>query len=248
MLGLQDRTVDEVRSAGSGRRLLRVAASSLFAEYAAPGLLALFATRADDLDVELSIHRPATFEDILVSRTADVAIGPRPVGQSAAVATTHFLNYQMVTVVGRDHPFSRVQPSLAMLRDETWLLGPSAVPDSGESSGILRRIGVPESRQRIFQSHAGALEEVKRSQGVALAVSFAVSKDLATGSLVRLSADELHSQHAWSISSLANQLVPQPAAELTRFVMTPRATQAMVRGSGVGPGRFKPAVHVTLWS
>jgi DNA-binding transcriptional LysR family regulator len=248
MLGLQDRTVDEVRSAGSGRRLLRVASSSLFAEYAAPGLLALFAERAADLDVELSIHRPATFEDILISRTADVAIGPRPAGQSAAVATTHFLNYQVVAVVGREHPFARVQPSISMLRDETWLLGPSAVPDSGEGSNILRKLGVPEERQQIYQSHAAALEEVKRSHGVALAVSFAVSKDLATGSLVRLTADELHSQHAWSISCLADQLVPQPAAELTRFVLTPRATQAMVRGAGVGPGRFKPAVHVTLWS
>ena len=39
-----------------------------------------------------------------------------------------------------------------------------------------------------------------------------------------------------------------PAAELVRFITTPRATQAMVRGSGVHLGRFKPAVHITLWS
>ena len=43
MLGLQDRTVLEVSQAGTGRRLLRVAASSLFAEHAAPGLIELFA-------------------------------------------------------------------------------------------------------------------------------------------------------------------------------------------------------------
>ncbi|HEY3607182.1 MAG TPA: LysR family transcriptional regulator, partial [Pseudonocardiaceae bacterium] len=55
MLGLQDRTVLEVKQAGSGRRLLRVAASNLFAEHAAPGLIGLFADRAKDLDVELSI-------------------------------------------------------------------------------------------------------------------------------------------------------------------------------------------------
>src|SRR6476620_5498083 len=36
MLGLQDRTILEVSQAGKGRRLLRVAASSLFAEHAAP--------------------------------------------------------------------------------------------------------------------------------------------------------------------------------------------------------------------
>ena len=36
--------------------------------------------------------------------------------------------------------------------------------------------------------------------------------------------------------------------ELTRFVGTPRATQAMLRGSGVNVGHFRPSVHVTLWS
>jgi hypothetical protein len=38
------------------------------------------------------------------------------------------------------------------------------------------------------------------------------------------------------------------AAELLRFITTPRATQAMVRGAGVTLGRFRPAVYVTLWS
>ena len=56
LLGLQDRTVLEVSQAGRGRRLLRVAASSLFAEHAAPGLIELFAGRAADLDVELSVQ------------------------------------------------------------------------------------------------------------------------------------------------------------------------------------------------
>ena len=33
-----------------------------------------------------------------------------------------------------------------------------------------------------------------------------------------------------------------------RFITTPRATQAMVKGAGVDLGRFKPTIHVTLWS
>src|SRR3954467_12577236 len=43
MLNLQDQTIIEVRQAGGGRRLLRVASSALFAEHAAPGLIGLFA-------------------------------------------------------------------------------------------------------------------------------------------------------------------------------------------------------------
>ena len=65
MLSLQDRTIIEVRQAGGGRRLLRVATSALFAEHAAPGLIELFAERANDLDVELSSHDPSGFESLL---------------------------------------------------------------------------------------------------------------------------------------------------------------------------------------
>jgi hypothetical protein len=61
LLGLRDRTILEVRQAGSGRRPLRGAASRLFAEHAAPGLMELFAGRADDLDVEPSVHSPQKF-------------------------------------------------------------------------------------------------------------------------------------------------------------------------------------------
>ena len=49
MLGLQERTIREVGQAGSGKRLMRVAASSLFLPVAAPGLIELFVSRAADL-------------------------------------------------------------------------------------------------------------------------------------------------------------------------------------------------------
>jgi len=77
MLGLQDITVLEVSAAGKGRRLLRIGASALFAEHAAPGLIELFAGRADDLDVELSSHDPGRFESLTFTRSVDAAIGPR---------------------------------------------------------------------------------------------------------------------------------------------------------------------------
>jgi hypothetical protein len=35
---------------------------------------------------------------------------------------------------------------------------------------------------------------------------------------------------------------------LLRFITTPRATQAMLRGAGVSIGHFRPSVHVTLWN
>ena len=67
ILGLQDRTAREVSQAGDGRRVLRVATSHLFAEHAAPGLIDLFAGRAADLEVELSIQPVSRFPVVVRS-------------------------------------------------------------------------------------------------------------------------------------------------------------------------------------
>ncbi len=249
LLGLQDRTVMEVRQAGAGRRLLRLGASSMFAEYAAPGLIGLFAERARDLDVELSTHRAAAFEQLLVTRALDAAIGPGGgTVKHPGLSITRFLNYQVIGVAARGYRLVAGEPTAATLREQTWLLGPSATEDSGVVPGMLHRIGVPEGRQRIFQSHAAALEEVKRGQGIALAPSFQVSRDLATGTLVALPGPLLQARGSWNIWTLAGPQALPEALELSRFVTTPRATQAMLRGRGSSVGRFKPSIHVTLWS
>ena len=248
MLGLQNRTIMEVRQAGGGRRLLRIASSSLFAEHAAPGLIDLFVERAKDLDVELSIHRTSEFEDLLMTRTADVVIGPRLPDPGAGLAGTHFLNYQVIAVAHPEHPLTRLPLTGSLLREQTWLLGPSAAEDAGVIPFVLKRIGIPEEHQQIYQSHAAALEEAKRGRGIALPVSFAVAQDLKDQHLVRIGGPQLQAQGGWTMSALAGENTPSAVAELTRFAVTPRATQAMLRGRGVIHGRFKPAVHVTLWS
>ncbi|MGY6023391.1 LysR family transcriptional regulator [Streptomyces spinosirectus] len=248
MLGLQDRTILEVRGAGSGRRLLRLAVSSLFAEHAAPGLIELFARRAADLDVELSVHDPERFGALLLNRAVDVAVGPRPATLGDTMSCTPFLNYQVIAVVGPDHPLAAGGAGVTELREQTWLLGPSAVGRAGLVPSVLRRLSVPEHNQRIFQSHAAAVDEAKRGKGIALAVAFAVARDLSDGHLRRLEGPHLPARGSWNLLSLHDREAPPVAAELRRFVTTPRATQAMLRGTGVTAGRFRPAVHVTLWS
>lgn len=248
LLGLQDRTVLEVREAGAGRRLLRLAAASLFAEHAAPGLIGLFADRAKDLDVELSIHRTSDFEQLLVTRTVDATIGPRLARTDGVLRSVLFLNYQVWAVAAPDHPIHRATPAPNVLRDQVWVLGPSAAEDAGLVPAMVHRLGVPESRQQIFQSHAAALEEAKRGRGIALALSFAAQPDIARGALVPLPGRLTQAQTSWNISILGGGQATPAAEEMARFVTTPRATQAMLRGRAVAHGRFKPAVHVTLWS
>lgn len=246
ILGLQDRTMWEIRDAGHGRRLLRIAASALFAEHAATGLMDLFAGRAADLDLELSVERPARFPSLLADRTVDIAIGPSRRDLPAGLKAKPFLNYEIIAVVAPDHPLAGRTVTAAALRHREWCLGPSAAGVQGVVQETLRELGVPETKQRIFQSAAAALEETKRSQCVTLAVQFAVAEDLRDGRLTQVEAPGLHSRGTWTALTLSD--CPPTAEELMRFIASPRATQAMLRGAGAKIGRFRPAVHVTLWS
>lgn len=248
LLGLQDRTIREVSQAGRGRRLLRIASSSLFAEHAAPGLIELFTGRANDLDVEMIVCHTHQFQPLLDSRAVDVAIGPKPSDPDVPLVATPFLNFQMVIVTAPDHPRLASMAEPGWLSGQTWLLGPAAVGDDSVMSRSLAYFAVPEGQQKIFQSNAAALEEAKRGNGVALAVAFTVAGELTGGRLVRVPDHGLPADGVWNAITLAGNGVLPAAAELIRFVATPRAIQAMMRGSGVNVGHFRPSVHVTLWS
>jgi DNA-binding transcriptional LysR family regulator len=247
ILDLQSRTVLEVNEAGNGRRILRLASSDLFAEHAAPGLISLFTSRARDLDVELSVHPVSEFADLLASRTVDVALGPTLESRGPLVQQP-FLAYEVMVVASPEHPVAKGKVGLEQLADQVWHLAPGGVGSAGEASGVLRRLSIPEKRQRIFQSDAAALAETRRGMGMAIAVGFTIREDLRSGRLVRIDAPHLTSRGAWATWALSGVQQPSASAELIRFVATPRATQAMVRGEGAVAGRFRPAVHVTLWS
>ncbi len=248
MLGLQDRTVREVSQASQGRRLLRLAASSLFSEFAAPGLIELFTDRAKDLDVEMIVCHTHQFRSLLESRAVDVAIGPPLPREPDLLIHEPFLRYEIIIVAGGELADDSALEDRAWMSDQTWLLGPSAVGDDGVVPRALRHFAVPEGSQRIFQSSAAALEECKRGHGLALAVSFAVRSDLAAGTLTRVNGHAFDGVGAWSGSTLPMHSVLPAAAELIRFVSTPRAMTAMMRGAGTHVGHFRPSVHITLWS
>ena len=154
----------------------------------------------------------------------------------------------MIAVAAPDSPLADAAPTPALLRDQQWMLGPSAGSVDGEIAGMLHDLAIPESRLRIFQSDAAALEEVLRVGGVTLAIGFSVSKDLAAGRLVHVKGPGLQVSGEWCAATLSPAAQQPAVSELLRFITTPRCTQAMIRGTGVGVTRFRPKVHVTLWS
>lgn len=248
ILGLQQQTAIEVTEAARGRRLLRIAASSAFAEHAAPGLIELFSSRADDLSVELSVHPTSRFRDLIESRAVDLALGPALPDAGTEIVVRPFLKYQIITVAAPASALATGTPTPALLRDQQWMLGPSAGSVDGEIATLIRNLAIPETAQRIFQSDAAALEEVQRMSGVTLAVGFAVAKDLSAGRLVHVKGSRLQLSGEWCASTLPGSARQPAVTELLNFITTPRCTQAMIRGTGVGVTRFRPKVHVTLWS
>ncbi len=255
ILGLQQQTAIEVTEAAHGRRLLRIAASSAFAEHAAPGLIDLFSSRANDLSVELSVHPTSRFKELISSRAVDIALGqgihPGQADREAtnnAIVVRPFLNYQILTVAAPGSPLTTHPPTPALLREQLWMLGPSAGSVDGEIAAVVRDLAIPESHQRIFQSDAAALEEVQRVGGVSLAIGFTVGKDLAAGRLIHVKGRGLQVPGEWCAFTLTPAARQPAVSELVRFITTPRCTQAMLRGTGVGVTRFRPKIHVTLWS
>src|ERR1700682_6174754 len=251
ILGLQQQTAIEVTEAAHGRRLLRIAASSAFAEHAAPGLIELFSSRANDLSVELSVHPTSRFKELISTRAVDIALGQASDDREAtnnAIVVRPFLNYQILTVAAPGSPLTTHPPPPALLREQLWMLGPSAGSVDGEIAAVVRDLAIPESHQRIFQSDAAALEEVQRVGGVTLTIGFAVGKDLSAGRLTHIKGPGLQASGEWSASAVPSASRPPAVSELVRFITTPRCTQAVIRGTGVGVTRFRPKVHVTLWS
>ena len=242
ILGLQQQTAIEVTEASHGRRLLRIAASSAFAEHAAPGLIELFSSRANDLSVELSVHPTSRFRELITSRAVDIALGPGADDDMSdgSIVVRPFLKYQILTVASADSPLAGHPPTAALLTGQQWMLGPSAGSSDGEIAAMLRDLAIPESRQRIFQSDAAALEEVQRVGGVTLAIGFAVGKDVAAGRLIHVKGPGLQAPGEWCATTLVPAARQPAVSELIRFITTPRCTQAMLRGTGVGVTRFRP--------
>ncbi len=251
MLGLQDQTRHEVRAAATGGRVLRLATSSLFAEYAAPGLIELFSTRAEDLSVEMSVFPSHQFGRLLTSRAVDAAIGPAPAGSAASqdeIAVEPFLRYQLVPVVSAVHPLAGRRTKRCDLGRQTWLLGPSAVDTDSGAARVLRHFAVAEDHQRIYQNHAAALNDARSGAGVALCPAHMLVTEAADGRLVKLDGAGGMVDGRWATFVRRRDEPGDISRELVRFASTPRAIQAMLSGSGANISRFRPRVHVTLWS
>jgi DNA-binding transcriptional LysR family regulator len=251
ILGLAEQARRSVREARGESAVLRVAASEAVAEFAAGPLLDAFTRRNPGIEVTLQVAPARAFAALLTDRLADVALGPRAERDGAAgIEAVPFLRYVVAVVAAPGHHLARrhdIAP--AALAREAWLVGPAGTDPTTATGAFLKHHGLTPRELLAFPSYAAARGQVAAGRGVTLALVHTILDELERGALARLDVRSTPFTRLWYASMLAPDRRTAPAWALRRFVATPEATQALLsRAGGVPAERFRPPVHVTLWS
>jgi DNA-binding transcriptional LysR family regulator len=251
ILGLAEQARRAVREARGRTTTLRVAATAPVAEFAAGPLLEAFTRRNAGVEVALQVAPGFAFATLLTDRLVDVALGPRPAGDAGGgIESVPFLRYAMVVVAAPGHRLAgRRDLPAAALAGELWLVGPSGSDPSTATGEFLAREGLAPRALRAFPSFAAASSQAAAARGITLAIAHTVDDERKRGSLVALDVSGTPVPGMWHASMLGPDRRTAAAWALRRFVTTPEATHAMLAGAGGVPAeRFRPPVHVSLWS
>jgi LysR family transcriptional regulator, low CO2-responsive transcriptional regulator len=249
ILGLADQARREL-GGDDGVAPVRVAATSAVAEYVATPLIDAFAVKSPNLEIALEREPGSAFAELLDHRRADLTLGPRPSRDAAAsIRSVPILRCVLMIVAEPGHRLS-AQRDIAppALAGERWLVGPGGIEPSAPTARFFEEHGIAPEDVRAYSSEAAVLSAAASGDGIALTVAHAVLDQLRRRALVRLRVRGTPIGELWHASTLADRCLPAAAA-LQRFATTPEATQAMSSGrGGVPAARFRPPVHVTLWS
>jgi DNA-binding transcriptional LysR family regulator len=236
----------EVREARGAPEQLRVVATSTVAEYVARPLLTLFTSRHKPVEATLGVTTAEEMPALLSTWQADVALGPRLTGFD----TTPMLRHRLVVVAGPRHRLAREgRVGLRSLAGQNWMVDGEGADPASEGGMLLARLGVCSDRIRVFPSLSAAWSAAADGHGVAPGVEHLVAGDVEQGRLVVLPVEGTPAELLWHASTMHASRRSPMATKLRRFLDTPDAMQAMHRGDASVPAsRFRPPVHVTLWS
>jgi DNA-binding transcriptional LysR family regulator len=238
-----------IRDAQGAPELLRVVATSTVAEFLAPGLLAVFTGRGGSVEASVGLTSEAEMSALLHERLADVGLGPR----LPDLVSEPMMRYRLVVVASPRHRLvasaaGRPLPA-SVVAGQEWLIGPAGADPSSDVARLLRHLGVPESRLRVFGSESAAWAAAGEGHGVAPAVAHLVAPEVGRGTLVALAVEGTPVDLLWYVSTISPDRRSPAATRLRRFLATPDAMHVMHRADrSVPAARFRPPVYVTLWS
>jgi LysR family transcriptional regulator, low CO2-responsive transcriptional regulator len=234
-----------VRSAQGAADRLRVVSTSTVAEFAAGPVTDAFDRRsAGAVETSWGVAAGSEMPVLVAQRLADVALGPRLDSDATlGLVSEPVLRAQLVVTAA---PTLRPR---GMPRTWTWLLGPrGAEPDSTEAA-LLRRLGVPDSRVKVFGTQTTAWEAAAAGAGVAPGTRHLLSPHLRRGDLEIVSVPTTPVPMHWYATTLRPDHRRLVSAAFHRFLGTPEAIDILRSPTGgVPPSRFRPPVYVTIWN
>lgn len=251
IVGLAEQARAEVTQAGPSTARLRVLATAAFEEHAAAALLDGFTRRVPDLAVDVAVGASDVVATALIERSTDIALGAKPSAlQHVTMDLVPFLRYQRIVVAAPGHPLANLPTPVGLLDvlRYRWLTGHAGIEEFAEEGRwLFSQARLPELVR--LPNETDALAAVRAGDGIALALSQVVRRDIDAGTLMRIPVVGTPVQGLWYASTLGLGRAPDAAKILQRFVTTPDATAAMMAGRRGGrAGRPAPAVHVDLWS
>jgi len=232
-----------VRAAQGRPMQLRLVTSSVIAEFIAGPLADAFARRLGR-PVETSSGVAAATEMPVL---ADVALGPDLASPGQELVSEPVFRCKLIAV-SSPRGGSRGAPR-GPAASWQWLVDPSGVDPASDTSRLLRRLGVPESRVMVFPNQTAAWAAAADGDGVAPGVAHLLSHQLRRGELRPVETAATPMEATWYASSLPRGLRPGVVGSLRQFLSTPEAMHLMrAPHGGVPPSAFRPPVYVTIWS
>ncbi len=234
-----------VRAARGVTCQLRLAAPSTLAEFVAAPLVEAFgAASGNSVETSTSVARGTEIAVLLAHRLADVALGPR-VGGAAALHlhSEPVFRARLVAVTAAGG-----SPAGGPGRWR-WLVDAAGTDEASDTSRLLRRLRVPEERVRVFPSQTAAWESAAAGNGVAVAIAHLVGGRLRRRELCLVETPATPMVADWHVTSLDAEHRAPVVSSFRQFLASPRAmAQMRAPGAGVPPSKFRPPVHVTIWT
>jgi DNA-binding transcriptional LysR family regulator len=237
-----------VRAAQGLPTQLRLVTTSVIAEFVAGPLADSFSKRLGrPLETSSGVAGASEMPVLVANRLADLALGPdlgHPGGADGTeLVSEPVFRCQLVVVAS---PRSPARGPAASWR---WLVDPSGVDPASDTSRLLRRLGVPESRISVFPNQTAAWAAAADGDGVAPGVAHLLSPQLRRGELQLAETPVTPMEATWYATSLPRSLRPGVAGSLRQYLSTPEAMHLMRKPhGGVPPSAFRPPVYVTIWS
>lgn len=245
MVALGAEAESAVRSARGAAEQLRLVAPNAVAEFVAGPLADAFTARsAGTIEVTSGVSATDEMAVLVSQRLADLALGPYlGTDRSLGLVSEPIVRYRLVVLAAPD---ARLRGSPAHW---PWLVEPGATDPGSDVSGLLRGLGVPESRLSVFPNQTAAWEAAGRGAGVAPAIAHLAVHQLRRRELQVVDVPGTPLELCWHATTLAADRRSPAAASLRHFLGTPEAMKLLrAPGAGVPPSRFRPPVYVTIWS